>query len=137
MKIIDADGLILGRLSSALAKQLLNGEEIVVVNAEKAIVTGKRKMVFEKYRKMRELSHARKGPHYPRKPDQILKRTVRGMIPYQTPKGRKALKNLKVYIGIPNEFESKKTESVSSASIKSIGKYVQLEEVSRFLGAKI
>ena len=137
LKIIDADGLILGRLASVLAKQLLTGNEIVVINAEKAIVTGTKNMVFKKYQKMRELSHARAGPHFPRMPDRILKRTVRGMIPYQTPRGRKAIKNLKVYIGIPKEFESKKSESVSMAQAEAISQYVELGEVSRFLGAKI
>lgn len=137
MKIIDADGLILGRLSSMLAKQLLNGEEIVVINAEKSIITGKRKMIFAKYKKMRDLSHARKGPHYPRMPDMILKRTVRGMIPYQKPHGRKAIKNLKVYIGTPKEFENKKSESISSASSESLSQFVELGEVSRYLGAKL
>lgn len=137
MKVIDADGLILGRLSSAIAKQLLNGEEIIVINAEKAIITGKKIMVFTKYRKMRELSHARKGPHYPRLPDRILKRTVRGMMPYQTPSGRKAFKNLKVYLGRPKEFEKNKTETITQALPASLNQYVELSEVSRFLGAKI
>jgi large subunit ribosomal protein L13 len=137
MIIIDADGLVLGRLSSAIAKKLLNGDEIVVINAEKVVITGKKKMIFDEYRKMRELSHARKGPHYPRMPDRIFKRTVRGMIPYQKPKGRKALKNLKVYIGTPKEFEGKKTENIKEALLVSISQYVQLGDVSRFLGAKI
>ena len=137
MKVIDADGLILGRLSSALAKQLLSGEEIVVINAEKAIITGKKTMIFAKYRKMRELSHSRKGPHYPRRPDQILKRTVRGMVPYQKPHGRKAIKNLKVYIGIPKEFENNKPESISLAASDSAAQFVALGDVSRYLGAKL
>ena len=136
MKIINADGLVLGRMASIIAKQLLNGDEIVVVNAEKAIVTGKRKAVFNKYKKMRELSHARKGPHFPRMPDRILKRTVRGMIPYQTPRGRKAIKNLKVYIGTPSEFENKKLQAIEQALTGAVEQYVELGEVSRFLGAK-
>ena len=137
MKIIDADGLILGRLSSAIAKQLLNGDEIIIINAEKAIITGKKRMVFDEYKKMRELTHPRKGPYFPRMPDMILKRTVRGMIPYQTPRGRKAFKNLKVYIGTPKEFEGKKTESIKEATAEAISQFVQLGEVSRYLGAKI
>ena len=137
MKIIDASGLILGRLSSTVAKQLLSGDEVVVINAEKAIVTGKKESVLKKYKDMRELSHARKGPHYPRMPDQILKRTVRGMIPYQTPHGGKAYKNLKVYIGIPKEYDGKKSESIEAATSKYLSHYIELGEVSRFLGAKV
>ena len=136
MKIINADGLVLGRLASIIAKQLLNDNEIVVINAEKAIVTGTKKAVFTKYKKMRELSHPRKGPHFPRMPDQILKRTVRGMIPSQTPRGRKAIKNLKVYIGTPKEFESKKSQTIEQAYVGPVNQYVELGDVSRFLGAK-
>jgi large subunit ribosomal protein L13 len=137
MKIINADGLVLGRMASVLAKQLLSGDEIVVINAEKAIITGTKNMVFSKYRKMREISHKRKGPHFPRFPDRILKRTVRGMIPYQTPRGRKAIKNLKVYIGTPKEFVNKKSESIDQAQGKAVSQYVELGEVSQFLRAKI
>ena len=136
MKIIDADGLVLGRLASIIAKQLLNGNEIVVVNAEKAVVTGTKTSVFSKYKKMRDLSHARSGPHFPRLPDRIIKRTVRGMVPYQTPRGRKAIKNLKVYIGIPKEFENKKSQTIELAYIGAVDQYVKLGQVSRYLGAK-
>jgi large subunit ribosomal protein L13 len=137
MKIINAEGLILGRMASVIAKQLLSGDEVVILNAEKAIIKGGKKMVYSKYRKMRELSHARKGPHFPRMPDRMLKRTIRGMIPYQSPHGRKAYKNLKVYIGTPKEFEKKKSESISSAEAKSLSQFVELGDVSRYLGAKI
>ena len=137
MKIINAEGHILGRLASIVAKQLLSGTEIIVINAEKAILTGSKDAVFSKYKKMRELTHARKGPHFPRMPDRILKRTVRGMIPYQTPRGRKAIKNLKVYMGTPKEFENKKSESISQAQAGAVSHFVELGEVSRFLGAKI
>ena len=137
MKIINAEGLILGRMASVIAKQLLSGDEVVVLNAEKAIIKGAKTMVFSKYRKMRELSHARKGPHFPRMPDRLLKRTIRGMIPYQSPHGRKAYKNLKVFIGTPKEFKKEKSESISFAEAKSLSQFVELGDVSRYLGAKI
>jgi large subunit ribosomal protein L13 len=137
MKIIDADGLILGRMSSAIAKRLLNGEEIVIINAEKVLITGKKRMIYDEYHKMRDLSHARKGPHFPRMPDMILKRTIRGMIPYQKPDGRAAFKNLKVYMGIPKEFVGKKAETIKGASTENISQCTTLGEVSKHLGAKI
>src|SRR5207245_2927058 len=84
-----------------VADRLLNGEDIVVVNAEKAIVTGRKHVVFEEYR----ARHARGstasrmrgiGPNYPRRPDMILRRTISRMMPYQQPRGREALKRLRV-----------------------------------------
>jgi len=132
--IIDADGATLGRLSTSIAKRLLNGEEIVVVNSEKAIVSGKKASIKEAYTHKRELGTYRKGPFYPRMPDKIVKRTIRGMIPYQTPKGRLAFKRLKCYIGVPKEFEGKKFEVIETAK-KQLVDYMTVDEISRSLGA--
>ena len=137
MKVINAEGLILGRMSSHIAKQLLNGEEIVVINAEKAIITGRKRMIYDEYRKMRELNHPRKGPYFPRMPDKILKRTIRGMVPYQSPRGRKAYRNLKVYIGTPKDYDVKKSETIETALAGNVRQSVQLLDLSRYLGAKI
>jgi large subunit ribosomal protein L13 len=139
MKVIDANGLILGRLASVVAKELLQGEEIVIVNAEKCVISGDRQMVLERYREKRERGSREKGPYYPRMPDRIVKRTVRGMLPYKKARGREALSKLKVYIGVPSEFE--KMEKITLPEIHvsklEVPKYVVLEEISRMLGAKI
>ncbi|MFW3146640.1 MAG: 50S ribosomal protein L13 [Thermoplasmatota archaeon] len=139
MEIINAEGLIIGRLSTHVAKRLLKEKdlEIAIVNAEKAIISGSRKRVIREYTERRELNHPRKGPYFPKMPDRILKRTIRGMLPYQQPKGREAFKRVKVYIGIPKEFEGKKTRTVESAMNKDLEQYMELKEISRILGAKI
>ena len=96
--VYNAEDKVLGRLASVVAKQLISatkaGEDtrVIIVNAEKAVVSGKRTSVISDYRKKYELNHARKGPFFPRMPDQILKRTVRGMLPNQkNSSGRAAL----------------------------------------------
>jgi large subunit ribosomal protein L13 len=134
--IIDATGATLGRLSTKAAKLLLNGEEINIINSEKAIISGKKSYIKEKYKQKRELGTYRKGPFYPRMPDKILKRTIRGMIPYQTPHGRAALKRLKCYIGVPEKFKEIETEKVSDAHKKPID-FITIEELSKSLGAHI
>jgi len=134
--IISAEGAILGRFCTAVAKRLLNGEEIVVVNTEKAIVSGKKTMLKERYKHEREVGTYRKGPFFPRMPDRIVKRTIRGMIPYQTSHGKDAFKRLKCYIGIPREFEGKKFETVKEAKKQPVD-YMTIEELSKFLGANI
>jgi large subunit ribosomal protein L13 len=134
--IIDASGATLGRLSTNAAKRLLKGEEIAVINSEKAIISGKKPVIKENYKQKRELGTYRKGPFYPRMPDHIVKRTIRGMIPYQTPHGRSAFKRLKCYIGIPKEFEGKKFEKVAEAEKQPVD-FITIEELSKFLGAKI
>ena len=134
--IIDASGALLGRLSTNAAKRLLNGEEIAIVNSEKAIISGKKSSIKNRYKKKREIGTYRKGPFYPKMPDQIVKRTIRGMIPYQTSHGRNAFKRLKCYIGVPKEFEGQKFENIKEAEKQPID-YVTIEELSRSLGAKI
>jgi len=134
--IIDANGATLGRLSTNTAKRLLTGEEVAIINSEKAIISGKKPAIKARYKQKREVGTYRKGPFYPRMPDQIVKRTVRGMIPYQTPHGRTAFKRLKCYIGIPKEFEGKKFEIIKEAEKQPID-FMTIEEVSRSLGAKV
>jgi len=134
--IIDAQGAILGRLCTTIAKRLLKGEEIRVVNAEKAIVSGKKAMIKAHYKHEREVGTYRKGPFYPRMPDQIVKRTVRGMIPYQEPHGRAAFKRLKCYIGVPKEFTGQSFEKVTTAE-KHPADYMTIQEIAQFLGAKV
>jgi large subunit ribosomal protein L13 len=134
--IIDAEGAVLGRLGTYVAKRLLSGEEIAVVNSEKAIITGKKSVIKKRYKQKRDVGTYRKGPFFPRTPDRLVKRTIRGMIPYQTPHGRVAFKRLKCYIGIPKEFEGKKMGTIEE-TLKTPADYVTVEELSRSLGAKI
>ncbi|UCH72384.1 MAG: 50S ribosomal protein L13 [Thermoplasmatales archaeon] len=134
--IIDANGAILGRLSTVAAKRLLGGEEIAIVNSEKAIIVGKKATIKDHYTKKREVGTYRKGPFFPRMPDQIVKRTIRGMIPYQTPQGRAAFKRLKCYIGVAKEFEGKKFETIEKEKKQPVD-YMTVEELSKSLGVNI
>ena len=132
--IIDVDGAILGRICTNVAKRLLDGEEIAIINSEKVLITGKKFAVKNEYKKKRELGTYRKGPFFPRMPDKLLKRSVRGMIPYQTPHGRAAYKKLKCYIGIPKEFEGKKIEKIKDADKQPI-EYISVGDLAKSLGA--
>jgi len=133
MRVIDATGAVAGRLASVVAKMLLQGEEVVIVNAEKAIISGDPQAIIRKFKERREIGSVRKGPYYPRMPDRILRRMVRGMLPREQKKGRDAYKRLRVYIGVPEGLpEPEKIESV----IKKFDKYITLGDLSRELGAR-
>ncbi len=132
MKIIDADGAVLGRLAADAAKRLLNGEELVIVNAEKAIITGSKKMIFEKYRERVDRGHRYKGPFFPKAPHMLVKRTIRGMLPWKSPRGREAFKRLKVHISVPEELEGREFEK--GPQLKGAPKFMRVEELSRKLG---
>ena len=133
MAVIDAEGAIMGRLASTVAKRLLKGEDITIVNAEKSIVTGARKRIIEKYKARRARGKPRKGPHYPRMPDRLLRRAVRGMLPYQKPHGRTAFKKLRVYIGVPTGVNASGAEKHKAKL--GTDRFMELGEVARALGA--
>ncbi|MCI4324653.1 MAG: 50S ribosomal protein L13 [Thermoplasmata archaeon] len=136
--VVDASDLILGRACSHIAKRLLNGESIVVVNAEKAVVTGGRKMVIDFYIANRARGSKRTGPHFPRYPDRIFRRTVRGMLPHLKTRGKDALERLEVYMGVPDAYASAPRQSIDNAKARpALRPPTTLEEVSRLLGARV
>ncbi len=132
--IVDADGAILGRLAAKISKELLKGENIIVINSEKIVVSGNSKAIFNKFREKRKRGDLHKGPFYPRYPDRILKRIIRGMLPYKKQKGKKAFRKLKVFMGNP---DSLKGEKISKTSDDLTCKFVTLEQLCKKLGAKL
>jgi large subunit ribosomal protein L13 len=136
--LVNAQGLIVGRLASISAKKLLEGEEITIINAEKAILSGSKLNQIAEYRQTVDRGTREKGPYFPKRPDAILKRTVRGMVPYKTQRGKDAMARLKVYIGTPSEFAGQKAETLEKASIDRLSsfKYMELGELSERLGSR-
>ncbi|MEM3852584.1 MAG: 50S ribosomal protein L13 [Methanomassiliicoccales archaeon] len=135
MTIIDAKGAVLGRLASNVAKRLLNGEEITVVNAEELLLSGRLENSLQEYSAAYNRGKAIRGPEFPRMPDRLFRRTVRGMLPFRTKRGRDAYRRLKVFIGVPKDVDAKSAEKIALAPPGR--NYVKLAEVSRLLGAKV
>lgn len=136
--IVDATGLVLGRAASRIAKRLLEGESIIVVNAEKSVVTGSRTNVLAFYVANRARGSKRTGPHYPRYPDRIFRRTVRGMLPHLKTRGKEALDRLEVFIGVPPELGAHARQSIDEAHpTPALREPMTLEEITRLLGARL
>ena len=138
MTIIDADGLIMGRLASTVAKKLLAGEQIDIINAEKAVISGSRITTLREYDVTMQIGKPEFGPYFPKRPDRILKRTVRGMLPYKRARGKDAMGRLKVYVGVPMELKDEESIHIVDASMDrlSSNKYLRLGDLSKKLGAK-
>jgi len=135
--VIDASDLILGRMASVVAKRLLLGESIVIVNAEKATISGKRLSRVKEAKAFLEIGHPGKGPFHPRRPDQIIHRTVRGMLPHRLPKGEVALKRLKVFLGVPSEFKGATFQTIPQADVNKLRcPYVTVGEFAKEIGYK-
>jgi large subunit ribosomal protein L13 len=136
--VIDVSGLVVGRAASLIARRLLAGENIVVIRAEKAVVTGSRASVIETYRANRARGSVRSGPHFPRNPDRIFRRAVRGMVPHLKSRGKAAFHRLTVYIGCPETYAKLSASSLPDAQPRpTLRAPLTLEEVSRLLGARV
>ena len=134
MKIVNAEDMIMGRMASYVAKILMAGDEVAIINSEKAIITGTPSNVLKEYKTRRAIRHQRKGPFYPKMPDRIIKRSVKGMLPSQCAEGRDALKRLKVYIGEPKALEGDKIKVKASRNPK-VERFIYVGDISRELGA--
>ncbi len=132
--IIDADGCVVGRLASLVSKELLRGNTVYVVNAEKAVISGNPEYTLESWRVKVQRGHPYKGPFYPKQPDRILKRIIRGMLPYKKARGRAALKRLKVYTSIPPGMQEQAIKPIQAMTRSK--KVISLGELAVKLGAK-
>jgi large subunit ribosomal protein L13 len=109
MIVFDGDGAVLGRLGSRIAKLLLKGEEVHLINAEKIVISGNKNQIVERYmvrRRLRSKQNPEKSPKWPKRPDLLVRRIIRGMLPRKKATGRNAFKRLRVYIGNPKNFEN-------------------------------
>jgi large subunit ribosomal protein L13 len=137
MKIYDASNQVLGRIATGVAKDLLKGESVSVVNCEKAIITGRHGVTERHYLERRWRGDPHHGPFFPRTPNGIVRRTIRGMLPFYKSKGQAAFKRLKVYIGIPDELMNKEYIRFEDADVNKLRcKFVTVKDLSVALGFK-
>lgn len=136
--IIDATDSILGRMAAIAAKKALAGEEVIIINAEKAAVSGRREAILKRYKFKKDVGDIYKGPFISRMPDRLVRRTIRGMLPWKKSKGREAYKRVKVFIGKPEDIKGEVTtlKDVHVSTLKD-KKYIKIKEISRWLGARL
>ncbi len=139
MVVIDASNMILGRLSAKVAKMALLGERVDVVNCEKVIITGNKAQVLSIYQERRARGIPTSGPFYQRTPDKVVRRTIRGMLPYKRQRGSNAYKRIRCYVGLPEEFEKEKIQRIEAADMSKLQKlkYVTVEQICRAIGGKV
>ncbi len=136
--VIDGTNHIAGRLSSSVAKLLLQGNRVVVVNAEKIMISGRKKNIvyeYDQFLKISSILHPKHGPFHPRRPDTMISRMIRGMLPRDKPSGKEALKRLRVYIGVPKDVKSLGKTQIEKAKIrKSNALYTSVGELGKNVG---
>jgi len=139
--IIDGKGHLIGRLASVLAKELLNGQKVVVVRCEEIQISGslfRNQLIFSKFLQHRGNTNPKRGPIHYRSPSRILWRTVRGMIPHKSKRGQAALERLKVFEGTPFPYDKMKRVVVPFAlrvlRLKPGRKYCRLGDLASSVG---
>ncbi len=136
--LVDGSDLIAGRLCSNVAKLLLQGNRVSIVNCDKIMISGKRNSIIEEYKtflKIGSIINPKHGPFHPRRPDTIISRMVRGMLPRKKPSGQTALKRLRAYVGIPNELRSLEKIQFDKAKIRRTNAYyTSMAELGRTIG---
>jgi len=133
--VVDARDCILGRVASQVAEAALDGDRVAVINAEDAVITGSEDDIMSTFRKRRDLG-SDSGPYYPKRPDEILKRSIRGMLPYKKQRGREAFENVRVYVGNPHDRDGEILDGTSLDRLSNI-RFVHLGDVSEQLGANV
>ena len=138
--VIDAAGMISGRLCSKVAKLIISGNKVVVVNADRAVMTGSKSSIkksWEEWLEIGSITNPLQGPYHPRTPDRILQRMVRGMLPMRKAKGTNSLKRLRVYNGVPVEFSRIKMTVLDDVkATKPLAFYTTIGEVAKLIGWK-
>jgi large subunit ribosomal protein L13 len=141
MKVYNGEKAILGRLAAVVAKDILLGEEVKIINCEKIVISGRKTNTFAReYQKRERRGYPLKSAKTPKTPERFVRRTVRGMIPWRRERGKTAYKRVKCYIGVPDEFAKEKLSSLpKTAMLEKLPtlKYTTVEAVCKNLGGNI
>lgn len=136
--VYDASDKVLGRLASIVAKSLLNGNNVALINASRAVISGDKYKITKRYKtrlNLQEKENPEHSPYWSRRPDMLVKRIIRGMLPYRKPRGKSAFRRLRVFMGVPEEFKSIKPIEIKTKNPKHIYVgYITVGELSKRLG---
>ena len=137
-EIVDASNLILGRMASYVARKALDGKHVVVLNAERAVISGTKARVVARAKlklKTRTLASQHKAPTHPRRPDTYVRRVVRGMLPWKKTRGKEAFRRVRVFIGTPSDYEGKTAVTVGDADASKLRvPYITVQQLAEEIG---
>lgn len=141
--VVDGKGHLVGRLASVVAKELLNGQEIVVVRCEELEISGTRhrnRKNLQSYLQKRTNTNPKWGPFHHRAPRMMFLKIVRGMLPRKTKRGEEALGRLKTYEGVPPAYAKVKKMVIPDAlrilCLRPSSKYTKIGNLAGEMGWK-
>lgn len=136
--VVDATHQLVGRLATQVARAALHGKTVRVINSEKAVMSGKKKVILDDYKQRYQRGATREGPFTHRQPDRIVRRVIRGMLPYKTTRGNDAFKRIMCYIGTPVQLREATPVRFAGADVSKLPttRWVSIGEISKELGGK-
>lgn len=137
--VVDGTDHIAGRLSSYVAKLLIKGNRVSIVNCEKIMMSGTRVNQIKEYREFLEINsviNPKHGPVHYRRPDTLIAKMIRQMLPFdRKPSGKESYQRLRTYIGSPKEIKSLEKVQFEKAKIKkTAANYTSIGELCRVIG---
>ncbi len=135
--VVDAKDAVLGRIGSYIAKNALQGKKVIVLNSEQIVINGSRQYIIEDFitrRNWKNKANPEHSPKFPRVPHMLVKRLIRGMLPYKSSRGKEAYKRIKVYTGVPEEFSKVSSLRIEKALKKSGSKYIKILDICKYFG---
>ena len=139
MKVYNGEGMILGRLATLVAKDILLGETVNVVNCENVVVSGDKVSVVDNEKtKRKRKGYPLKSAKFTRQPDRCVRRTIRGMLPWKQARGKEAFKRVMCFVGVPEVLAKENMIIVKENSVKKLPtlKYITIGKICKALGGK-
>jgi large subunit ribosomal protein L13 len=136
--IIDATDAVLGRVAAFAVVRAKQGNDVSVINCEKAVISGSKSYVYAKYEHRMNMGTPRHGPFLSRSPEMIMKRAIRGMLEHKKASGKELLSRIKCYSGVPDELKDQKAERAPKSDISKIPntRFVRVSALSNHLGGQ-
>lgn len=136
--IIDATNLILGRMASLAAQKAMLGETINIINCGEAIISGRKEATLRDWIHKVQMGSSTRGPFFFRTPSLFVKRTVRGMIKYNSYHGKKAFKRIRCYQGIPEHLAGKEAIRPEACDMARLAthRFMKVKDVCKEIGGK-
>ncbi len=135
MIVIDGTNMVFGRMASQIAKKVIGGEEVHLINAEKIVIKGNPAQIGQRYLTKRGLRHKgtpERSPVWSRVPHMLVKRMIRGMLPMKSSRGKVALGKLMVYTGNPKKLNT--SVNLEDATYDGVSRHITIYDLCKTIG---
>lgn len=137
--IVDVKGLVAGRVASKIAKAVIKGEKVMIINSEEAVIVGNPVSIMERYNvrtHVKVLSNPHFGPKYERIPSKMLRRMIRGMLPNKPRAVERYIKMVTVYNKTPKILPKEEIKQFEELKCNERHSSLTLGEIAKSLGGK-